>query len=167
MKRFSFLLASIFLILNCGGPSLPESYGFYAVDGRKLVRFGESETPEKFGPGVKFILFDKILASGLIGQGAVPLEEIAKVQHAAFVRFEVERIKDRRSNGLKELHIIPSGQITPLESNVSVNYSPIKNEPEMLEIAPSERLPRGLYSLRFDSKIFYLLRQYRRGKNQR
>lgn len=155
-QEFFMLCAVCFLLLACGGPSLPETYGVYGVDGRTTIRLKDGEEIEVFGPKVSFILFDKVIGSGLLGQGAIPLEHVVAVENAAYVRYAVERVKARQGGEVKEVRITQAGRLAALDSAapVPVEYSPIKDQPEMLKVIPTAPLARGCYSLRFDTQRF-------------
>jgi len=45
--------------------TLPEYYGFYAVDNGRTVRFDKGESDQEFSPKVEFIVFDKAVAFGV------------------------------------------------------------------------------------------------------
>lgn len=146
-----------FLLTACGGAPLPESYGIYAQGGRSLVQLEEDSSPHRVGPAATLLVFDKIIGSGLLGSGGAALEDLFALHEAAFVRYEVERVKSPNSRAVTEIKLTQLDSRITLDSKIPVTFSPVKGESEMLSIRPREELPDGLYSLWVNDKPYYFV----------
>ena len=134
-------------VAACSGPSVPEqpaSYGLYARNDDHLIRLDggpawEQETWDKrsdLSPHSALIAYDRSLA------GAVP-DDAVVLQNVAWVRYQVT-VGDR-----SDVKRVGEWAVTDLpEFRVGLNYFPVPNNPEMIEMHPRQELAPGLYSLK-------------------
>ncbi|MGD9538906.1 MAG: DUF3426 domain-containing protein [Alphaproteobacteria bacterium] len=131
----------------CSGPSVPEqpaSYGLYARNDDHLVRLDggpawEQETWPKrsdLSPHSALIAYDRSLANA-VPDNAVVLQNVAWVRYQVTVgdQSDVKRVGEWAVSDLPEFR-------------VELNYFPVPDNPEMIEMHPRQELAPGLYSLK-------------------
>jgi hypothetical protein len=131
----------------CTGPSappLPGSYGLYARNDDHLMRLDgspdwERETWDKradLSPHSALIAFDRSLVN------ALP-DETLILQNVAWVRYQVT------ADAQSEIRRVGEWAVTDLpEFRVALNYFPVPQNAEMIEMHPRQELLPGLYSLK-------------------
>jgi len=137
-------------LAGCSGLHLPESYGFYARDGSRLIRL-DDKTPQtergNLAPSATLIIFDRRLS-----MAAVKPEEIAKIFVRRYIRFNVDQQHDQSGAPPVDFIITRADSFGVFGSALDCLIIPIKGQTEMVEVKPKQPLPKGLYYLIFDNE---------------
>src|SRR4051812_5152192 len=152
-------------ILSCHAP-LPESYGVYARDGRRLIDLTKEDEKSHFqlSSSSALLVFDRALA-----QPGFNPNEAFRVFHAGYSRYiHAIHLEPPPSKALELLNaspvqasqvsnlpasitrVAPSGRWIPLGDPLPIRIGPIESRNDLLVIAPSQPLAKGAYILQVD-----------------
>jgi hypothetical protein len=145
-----------------GARPAPEYFGFYALDGGKLIAIGDgkSDTPPtiqpvnvavlgssqstvrsavKLGPGSTFLLFDVSPADA---------GRAISIYRLPFVRNEVT-IPDTPFGSVSVRQRNLPGVMRLAQSQIRLLQKPVPSQPQMIELVPDPPLAQGLYGVLF------------------
>ena len=145
--QFCAMVSLTFLLMGCERTALPESYGVYIKDGKKFTRL-ESSVPDAqrqdFSPSMTIVIFDRRLS---LFPGK--LEEIAKVLPRRRIRFNVEKVHDKRGAPPTDIILTKTDETGVFDDPVPCDILPVQGKNDMVELRPRTPLSHGLYYLDF------------------
>jgi hypothetical protein len=149
-RRLFFAIALLVCASGCERATIPDSYGIYVKDGKRLVRL-EANLPEEmrrnFSRECTILIFDRRLSHPLVKP-----DDMGRILTRKYIRFNVERRHERRNEEPSDIIIRPAGEFAAFGSPLECFIAPVKGHADMVELKPRQALPNGLYYLEFDNE---------------